>query len=187
MAVADGVSSDPNAKQASLAAVKSVMAYTGSNPAEMFWRAHRKVMVLKGPSTTLVTADVTESQIVFASLGDSNAYLYSERDASFRRVFPQSQTNQVFEWIGKWDFPEPAVVTVKTPAGPFWVVVVSDGIDGELDDEAIRSVFSQYSEMGRAAVARRMHELARIAGGEDDITVVAARFWPMKRKMVIGP
>jgi len=155
---------------------------------------------LEGMGTTLVAVLDLDDEILVASVGDSRAYLLDQE--SFRVVTEdQSWVNEVGRPMGLDEgtlktHPLRHVLTMAIGAGAHLVVncymqpwkpgslllLSSDGLHGVVPLERIEEIMRSSNGEGRAleVKCRRLIELAREAGGPDNITAVLVRrsVWP---------
>jgi protein phosphatase len=148
---------------------------------------------LKGMGTTLTAAVIRETQIFFAHVGDSRGYLYKEgrlrqftADHSLVADLVKSgvinaeeaerhpQANLITRAIG---FNTALSVDVDElivdPAASFYLLLCSDGLYKEVDDDTVAEVLTSAPEP--AAAGNQLVNLANDNGGTDNITVLLAR------------
>ena len=163
------------------------------------WDANRKIFDASradenraGMGTTMTTVGVVGGDLVMAQVGDSRAYVMREgtitqvtRDQSLvnqlietgqiseeqARIFEHS--NVILQALGVQEDVEVLLSTVALRRGDR-VVVCSDGLSGVVTDEEMAAVLSSTDDMDE--VCRHLIDMARAAGGPDNITVIAARF-----------
>lgn len=75
--------------------------------------------------------------------------------------------------VGGARAPEVDLVTATVAAGDV-VLLCNDGLTGPVDNATIATVMRE--EVDAVAIADRLIDLALLAGGRDNVTVVAARF-----------
>ena len=145
-----------------------------------------------GMGTTMTSVGVIEGELVMAQVGDSRAYILRRgvltqvtRDQSLvnqlvetgqiteeqARMFEHS--NVILQALGVQEDVEVLLSTVPLRQGDR-VVVCTDGLTGVVTDEEVAAVLGGTDDMDD--VCRILIEMARGAGGPDNITVVAARF-----------
>ena len=145
-----------------------------------------------GMGTTMTTVGVVGGDLVMAQVGDSRAYVLREgtitqvtRDQSLvnqlietgqiseeqARIFEHS--NVILQALGVQEDVEVLLSTVALRRGDR-VVVCTDGLSGVVTDEEMAAVLSSTDDMDE--VCRHLIDMARAAGGPDNITVIAARF-----------
>ena len=142
----------------------------------------------EGMGTTLVAAVETGRDLFIASVGDSRAYLYENREL---KAVTEDQTwvNEVGRRLGLDDetlrlHPMRHVLTmaigvsgqlrvhhyhVKAAPGAL-VLLCSDGLHGATPDQEIADVLAGGGSL--ASMSQRLVELARSHGGPDNITAV---------------
>jgi PPM family protein phosphatase len=148
---------------------------------------------LKGMGTTLTAAVIRETRIFFAHVGDSRGYIYSEgRLAQFTAdhslvsdlvnkgiIRPEEaehhpKANVITRAIG---FKAGLIVdTDELPMNPettFYLMLCSDGLYKEVDDDTLATVFAESPEP--ASAGNKLVTLANQHGGADNITVLIAR------------
>ena len=145
-----------------------------------------------GMGTTMTALGVVGSDLVMAQVGDSRAYVL--RGGHFTQVTrDQSLVNQLLETgqineeqarmfehsnvilqaLGVQDDVEVLLSTVPLRRGDR-VVLCTDGLTGVVTDDEVAEVLGSHDDMDE--VCRLLIEMARGAGGPDNITVIAARF-----------
>jgi protein phosphatase len=148
---------------------------------------------LKGMGTTLTAAVIRESQIFFAHVGDSRGYLYTDgrlqqftSDHSLvadlvkrgairaEEAEQHPRANVITRAIGfstalDVDADELAV----DPVASFYLMLCSDGLYKEVDDDSISAVLSAGPHPEVAG--EQLVTLANQHGGTDNITVLIAR------------
>lgn len=155
---------------------------------------------LKGMGTTLTAAVIREAQIFFAHVGDSRGYLYNEgrlrqftadhslvADLVKRGVINAEeaehhpQANVITRAIG---FNTALSVDVDElivdPAASFYLLLCSDGLYKEVDDDTMAGVLANAPEP--AAAGEQLVSLANEHGGTDNITVLIARVAGLPKK-----
>ena len=142
-----------------------------------------------GTTLTAVLFSVTGSEIALAHVGDSRAYLVRDgvlqqmtKDDTFVQmlvdegVITADQASShprraVVTQALQGDPVEPAYSTMTPQAGDRWLLC-SDGLSNVVREETIAEVLAGSPE--RTDAAHRLVDLARRAGGPDNITVVVA-------------
>lgn len=148
----------------------------------------------KGMGAAVVAAKLETKQISVCWAGDSRAYLFN-RDTGLRAVsrdhsyvqwlLSQGQIseseardhpkrNLVTQCLGL-NAPQPELVTVSWEPGEV-LLLCSDGLTDELDDERIAAVLAQTGEAGDgwSSAAQALISEALESGGKDNVTVVLA-------------
>ena len=154
--------------------------------------ASRSDELRAGMGTTMTAVGVVGQDLVMAQVGDSRAYVLRQgaltqvtRDQSLvnqlletgqiteeqARLFEHS--NVILQALGVQDDVEVLLSTVSLRRGDR-IVVCTDGLTGVVSDEELTAVLGSTPDMNE--VCRLLIEMARAAGGPDNITVLAARF-----------
>jgi protein phosphatase len=145
-----------------------------------------------GMGTTMTAVGVVDGTLVMAQVGDSRAYVLRggqltqvTRDQSLvnqlvetgqiseeqARMFEHS--NVILQALGVQEEVEVLLSTVPLRFGDR-IVVCTDGLTGVVNDDEVAAVLGGIEDMDE--VCRQLVEMARMAGGPDNITLVAARF-----------
>ena len=146
----------------------------------------------RGMGTTLTAAAVFGGELFFAQLGDSRGYLVRNgsiaqmtQDQSLVAQLVQSgaltperakvdpRRNVILQALGSRKRVEVAVSVVELRRGD-WAVLCSDGLSGKVDAEEMTEILKGSS--GPNEACQRMIDLAKQRGGEDNITVIVAKF-----------
>lgn len=147
-----------------------------------------------GMGTTLVMAVFDGGSVSIANVGDSRAYVYSERDDSLKQVTTDHSLVEELISTGQLSktdaesFPFKNIITravgsaenVKVDLFEIgWepgdaIVLCSDGLNRHVLDESIRDALRDGLPAQQAA--DMLVEAANDAGGRDNITVAVARF-----------
>jgi protein phosphatase len=145
---------------------------------------------LRGMGTTLVIAsfDPADGVINIANIGDSRGYLF--RDGTYRQITldhslveellrqgrltgdeakTHPQRNMVTRALGIGPEVEVDVFTIEARAGDR-IVLCSDGLSNEVDDERVAEILASTPDPDEAAEA--LVEAAVQHGGRDNVTVV---------------
>lgn len=147
---------------------------------------------LRGMGTTLTAAGVYGTSIFFAQLGDSRAYLFRNgsigqmtKDQSLvaqlvaaGSITPEEakthpQRNVILQALGVQHQVD-VVISFAHLKRADQLVLCSDGLSGKVDAEEITELLDKRLEP--KTVCQRLVQLARERGGEDNITVIVARF-----------
>lgn len=196
--VADGMGGHASGDVASRV-VKEALLSAGSVPlGEALERAH--VAVLKTAETnaaydnmgsTAVAIRVGQGNTEVAWVGDSRAYLWSDRtltgitrDHSFLELLREQEhltdsqlrnhpnRNLVTQTLGI-GVPQPSVSTIPLRHGD-WLLLCSDGLNDELEDAQIGNILHAHSSPDAAADA--LIEAALTSGGKDNVSVVLVEY-----------
>jgi PPM family protein phosphatase len=146
----------------------------------------------KGMGTTLTAAAVCGAAVFFAQLGDSRAYLFRNgligqmtKDQSLvaqlvaaGSLTPQEakthpQRNVILQALGV-RLELDVIISFASLKRGDQLVLCSDGLSGKVEAEEIRELLDKRLDSKEAC--RRLVQLARERGGEDNITVIVARF-----------
>jgi protein phosphatase len=144
-----------------------------------------------GMGTTLTAATVFGSTILFAQLGDSRAYLARKgvisqmtKDQSLVAQMVASgsltpeeakthpQRNVILQALGIQSQVDVAITRAELRRGD-QIVLCSDGLSGKVDAEEIKEFLEKFEPK---AACQGLVRMARERGGEDNITVIVARF-----------
>ena len=144
-----------------------------------------------GMGTTLTAATVFGTTILFAQLGDSRAYLARKgvisqmtKDQSLVAQMVASgsltpeeakshpQRNVILQAMGIQSQVDVAISLAELRRGD-QIVLCSDGLSGKVDAEEIKEFLERFEPK---AACQGLVRMARERGGEDNITVIVARF-----------
>jgi serine/threonine protein phosphatase PrpC len=146
---------------------------------------------LRGMGTTLVAALIGKTGVDICNVGDSRAYVFNEseglrqitKDHSWEAEFGQHlqagsaelarASNLLTRALGPQAEVEADVFSESIKSGEI-LLLCSDGLTGMIDHEEVVSVLADSKSM-KAAVEEFV-DRANKYGGEDNITVIAARF-----------
>lgn len=221
--VADGMGGHVNGKTASETASKSLLeSAPDKTTEEQIVGAHEAIVAaadkdqsLSGMGSTIVVAKLVGNLAEISWVGDSRAYLWRKRELSqisrdhsyhellrAQNILTEEQIradprgNLVTQTLGLGD-PMPSITEVPLHYGD-WILLCSDGLNGELEDEKIAAILAS-SEHVQAAVDELV-DAAITNGGNDNTSVIIiefkdaiglghlwrvmdARWWPF----VVGP
>ncbi len=176
------------ARLASFARRLRSAAYTAN---QLIFDASRADNARAGMGTTMTTVGIVDDRLVMAQVGDSRAYVLRggaivqvTRDQSLvnqlieagqiteeqARLFEHS--NVILQALGVQQDVEVLLSTVELRQGDR-VVVCTDGLTGVVTDEEVAAIAGATEDVAEAC--RLLIEMARGAGGPDNITVVVAR------------
>jgi protein phosphatase len=146
---------------------------------------------LKGMGTTLTAAAIHDTSIFFAQLGDSRAYLARNghitqmtKDQSLvaqlvatGALRPEDATrhpqrNVILQALGVQPQVDVAITCADLKRGDR-LVLCSDGLWGKIEPNEIEEHLERFDTI---AACETLVQLARDRGGEDNITVIVARF-----------
>lgn len=146
----------------------------------------------KGMGTTLTAAGVFGGELFFAQVGDSRGYLIRNgaivqmtQDQSLvahlvasgvltpEKARVDRRRNVILQALGAQKQLEVAISAVELKRGDC-AVLCSDGLSGKVDPEEIAGILQ--GSAGADEACRRLIDLAKERGGEDNITVILAKF-----------
>ena len=221
--VADGMGGHVNGKTASETASKSLLESTPDKTTEeQIIGAHEAILAaadkdqsLTGMGSTIVVAKFEDNLAEISWVGDSRAYLWRRnglsqisRDHSFhellraQNILTEEQIRAdprgklVTQTLGLGD-PMPSITDVSLRYGD-WILLCSDGLNGELEDSQIAEILASTDNVQGAVDA--LVDAAITNGGRDNTSVIIieskeakglghlwrvmdARLWPF----VVGP
>jgi serine/threonine protein phosphatase PrpC len=166
------------------------LAAYGAN--QKIFDSSRSDVARAGMGTTMTAVGTVDDQLVMAQVGDSRAYLLRgqtltqvTRDQSLVNQLVETgqiteeqaklfeHSNVILQALGVQADVEVLLSTVPMRRGDR-VVVCSDGLTGVVTDEEVAAVVGATDDAAESC--RLLIEMARAAGGPDNITVVVARF-----------
>ncbi len=132
---------------------------------------------LTGMGTTIVAGLVHDDALVIAHVGDSRLYIFS---AGSLRLLTTDDSwalnrNVLTNVLGSRRDVDVHLVEERLSGGDL-VILVTDGVHGSLDDQAIENLVAGSDDP--AAIARRLVDAALARGSRDNCTVVVAEFVP---------
>jgi serine/threonine protein phosphatase PrpC len=158
---------------------------------QLIFREGQKNSELNGMGTTLTVAMVYGTTIFFAQLGDSRAYLARKgvisqmtKDQSLvahmvasgsltpEEAKSHPQRNVILQALGMQSQVDVAISLAELRRGD-QIVLCSDGLSGKVDAEEIKEFLERFEPK---AACQGLVRMARERGGEDNITVIVARF-----------
>lgn len=176
--VADGVSSDPWAKDASEAAVLGALRASGLlgdrfRAAQAHCRAEAA-----GSGTTLVMAYLRTSapEVVFRGVGDSQGFVLHYGESMTVALDLDNDGHYLRRWIGDGKSMGKDVTVPVRPGE--WVVLCSDGLDGYVPKETILEILARHhrqqkdSRERREGALRELLAATRAHGSQDDVTIL---------------
>ena len=193
--VADGMGGHVNGKTASETASKSLLESTPDKTTEeQIIGAHEAIVAaadkdqsLTGMGTTIVVAKLSDNLAEISWVGDSRAYLWRRsglsqisRDHSFhellraQNILTEEQIradprgNLVTQTLGLGD-PMPSITDVSLRYGD-WILLCSDGLNGELEDSQIAEILASTDNVEAAVDA--LVDAAITNGGRDNTSVI---------------
>lgn len=157
---------------------------------EIWERSHVDGM-LAGMGTTLTTVLVQAHWAHISQVGDSRAYLLRgdkiyqlTKDQSLAQmlldngVINEEQAahypkNMIMQALGVEPFVEPAITETAIERGDY-LILCSDGLSNKVTNEEMRHAIQ--TSLNLMVACRLLVEIANERGGEDNITVIIARF-----------
>jgi PPM family protein phosphatase len=158
---------------------------------ELIFQEAQKNSECNGMGTTITAAAVYGTSIFFAQLGDSRAYLarkgvisqmtkdqtlVAQMVASGSLTPEQAKShprrNVILQALGIQGKVDVAISLAELRRGDH-IVLCSDGLSGKVDAEEIKGFVERFEPK---AACQELVRIARERGGEDNITVIVARF-----------
>ena len=197
--VADGMGGHVSGKTASQIATSCMLDSEPDKDTEtQVVEAHEAIVAaadkdqaLSGMGSTIVVAKLADNSAEISWVGDSRAYLWRgrelsqiSRDHSFvellreqdllteEQIRADSRGNLVTQTLGLGD-PNPSVAEVPLRYGD-WILLCSDGLNGELEDAQIAEILAS-SENVQSAVDELV-DAAIASGGRDNTSVIIIEF-----------
>lgn len=153
------------------------------------WQKSLKDEKLSGMGTTLVIAAVTDKRVTVLNVGDSRAYLVSQKGAealtkdqsyvqhlvdtgeiSEQEAQNHPQKNIIMQAVGSSADIFPDINTCAYNGET--ILLCSDGLSNKVSRECMEEILSK--DIPLTEKAERLIQMANDAGGEDNITVVLA-------------
>jgi protein phosphatase len=172
-------------------AIKSILTESIQHANELILEEGQKNNDFSGMGTTLTAATVYGRTILFAQLGDSRAYLarggvisQMTKDQSLvaqmvdagsltpEEAKAHPQRNVILQALGIRERVDVAISFAELRRGD-QIVLCSDGLSGKVDAEEIKEFLERFEPK---AACQGLVRMARDRGGEDNITVIVARF-----------
>ncbi|HEY4366064.1 MAG TPA: protein phosphatase 2C domain-containing protein [Steroidobacteraceae bacterium] len=194
--VADGMGGHASGDVASRIVKESLLAHASVPLEKAVREAHRAVASASAAAnsnmgSTVVAAHIGRRQAQIVWVGDSRGYLWRgntlrqvTRDHSFLELLREQEhlsdtqlrghpnKNLVTQTLGI-GAPEPSVVDLPLRRGD-WLLLCSDGLNDELEDQEIAAVLSAHPSPETAADQLIMAALAK--GGKDNVSVVLVEY-----------
>lgn len=155
---------------------------------ETIMQTGQKFTDLKGMGTTIVLAIYAQQQVLFAHLGDSRAYLYTQNSFTqvtadhslvselvrIGEITPEQakthpQKNFITQALGVSKTVDPEYNLVSLTDGDI-CLLCTDGLSNSLTDEQISAILKLDALTAQQKCQRLIDEANRL-GGEDNITV----------------
>lgn len=158
---------------------------------ESIWNEAKENAALLGMGATVTAALVQGTHAYVAQVGDSRAYMIRgeqikqlTKDQSYAQMLVDSGAikpeqmdsvpqNVISQALGTQPGIQVALTSVQICRNDY-LILCSDGLSGKIKADEIRRVVMESSDLCLAC--RRLIGIANERGGEDNITVVAARF-----------
>lgn len=165
-------------------------------------RASQSNLEYQGMGATITAAVIHDDQAIIGEVGDSRGYLIRDgkiqqltKDQSLVQVmldagqiteetashFPYR--NVILQALGAGDTIEPELCFVMLERGDH-LLLCSDGLHNKVSDVEMRDIVLEAKSLNDACA--RLIALANERGGEDNITLIVARFdgtgWPLPEK-----
>ena len=158
---------------------------------EQIWNHAKQNVQLSGMGATLTAVLLSAQYAYIAQVGDSRAYLVRgdrikqlTKDQSLVQLLLESGAiepdqaasvphNVIMQALGTSPTVSAAMCVTELRKNDL-LILCSDGLSNKLTDDEIREIASQSGSLSEAC--QRMIELANDRGGEDNITVVIAKF-----------
>ena len=196
--VADGMGGHVNGKMASTIAKTTVLEADSSLSTEIqLVNAHNAICAAAdedssffGMGSTIVVAKIGQRDVEIAWVGDSRAYLWRQnqltqvtRDHSFvellraenmlseEQIRADPRANLVTQTLGLGD-PNPSIEVVRLHSYD-WLLLCSDGLNGELEDAEISEILAKSDDI--EAAADELVAAAIERGGRDNTSVIIVR------------
>ena len=169
----------------------SALSETIQEANQLIFQEGQKSSEFNGMGTTLTAATVFGTTILFAQLGDSRAYLARKgvisqmtKDQSLvaqmvaagsltpEEAKSHPQRNVILQALGIQSQVDVAISLAELRRGD-QIVLCSDGLSGKVDAEEIKEFLERFEPK---AACQGLVRMARERGGEDNITVIVARF-----------
>ena len=216
--VADGAGGYAGGRLASEIVAKTILELGGRGELEaVIFRAHEAIVEYSRAHpecaemrSTVVAGQFSGGYCHVVWVGDSRAYLWRRqrlrrltRDHSYVEELREQQhlsatqvrehpnRNLVTRMLG-FETPVPSVVDERMRRGD-WIVLCSDGLNGELTDKEIGGILEMSSAPD--AAARALIDAAVLHGGRDNVSVVVvdygdrgttSRWWPDSRAALLS-
>jgi len=178
----------PSTRDALVGRMEAAMA----EASERIFIASRKDIRRRGMGTTITLAALIDEQLLVGQVGDSRCYVM-RLDTIYRVTKDQSLLNQLLESgqlkeeeIKDFEYSNVILQAAGTQKGikPVFtrvdlcrndlILLCSDGLHSMAGDDVIAYTLMQHTDLEDACL--RLKELAHQGGGNDNITVVLARF-----------
>lgn len=158
---------------------------------EQIWKYANENPKFMGMGATLTAVLVLDTNAYIAQVGDSRAYLIRgkqvkqlTKDQSLVQLLLDSGAikqdqigsvpqNVIMQALGTSETVEVAMATVELCKDDL-LVVCTDGLSNKVSAEEMSGILHQSESLN--AACKRLVELANERGGEDNITLIAARF-----------
>lgn len=158
----------------------------------IIYEESRKDQRRKGMGTTLTAAGVYNGAIFFAQVGDSRGYLVrngcivqmtqdqslvahlvASGSLTLEEAKMHPRRNVILQALGVQKRVNVALSFAEVKRGD-WIILCSDGLSGKVEAKELREVLEKCT--GPKEACQEMISIACERGGEDNITVIVARF-----------
>jgi PPM family protein phosphatase len=171
--------------------IRGQLKYATETANERIWEYAKEHRKLTGMGATLTAVLIHETSAYIAQVGDSRAYLIRgdqekqlTKDQSLVQMLLDSGAikaeeassvaqNVIMQALGTSPSVEVAMTSVEL-CGDDLVLVCTDGLSNKVTPKEMGDALRHSDSLN--AACRRLVELANERGGEDNITVIAARF-----------
>ena len=194
--VADGMGGHASGDVASRIVKETLLASAAAPLDEAVREAHKAVATAAAAAnsnmgSTVVAAHVAEREARIVWVGDSRCYLWRgdalrqvTRDHSFLELLREQEQlsdtqmrghpnkNLVTQTLGIGT-PEPSVLDLPLRTGD-WLLLCSDGLNDELEDQEIATILRTHAQLEAAADELIAQALAK--GGKDNVSVVLVEY-----------
>lgn len=159
---------------------------------QLIWENSKTNLKLKGMGATITALLISGNHAYIAEVGDSRAYVIRQNkirqlttDQSLFEILTQSGSfpiglepadstrNIILQSMGGQEKIHVAITSLELCFGDY-LLLCSDGLSNKLAAEEMWEIISNAPNLERAGV--KMMDIAKERGGEDNITVVLAKF-----------
>lgn len=174
----------------------------------IIFQASQNIPQCAGMGTTLVATLIENNQVFYVHVGDSRLYYFENQTNTLHRItkdhsFVQQlvdnnvikdhemefhpRKNEILQALGVKDIVVPDVCKLPIlPANDDIMLLCSDGLNGMINDETIKSIIIQ-NEIHLIERTQKLVESAKQAGGTDNITAQLIKFYAQNREKAIIP
>ncbi|MBX7219253.1 MAG: protein phosphatase 2C domain-containing protein [Blastocatellia bacterium] len=169
------------------AAVPTVLRQASDTANQKIWEKSQKDLTVRGLGATLTAAFVLGGKLYVSQVGDSRAYIIRRQqikqvteDQSWANAIKKSgidhshvPSNVILQALGTQPSLNAEVTSIFLCRGDY-LLLCSDGLSNKIQDQEMQTAVVGAADLDGAC--RALIELANQRGGEDNITVVLARF-----------